>query len=80
MQALFIGYSRSFVKAEIAALRLNGWRETYVAVKRMCVDEDFQKIYRKFPQELFDKNSKIYWNWAINKRICLLMIYYAIFG
>lgn len=76
-QALFLGHTRGFVKAEIAALKYNGFRETYDAVKEICTDEKLQAIYRQFPIELLDNNSKIYISWVKKKRIWLLIFFYA---
>lgn len=77
VQALFIGHTRGFIKSEIAALKLRGWKETYRIVKKMCEDKVLREIYGKFPVELLDRNGKIYLNWARKKQIVLLIVYYA---
>lgn len=78
IQALFIGYTRGFIKTEIGLWRQSGLKETYRIVKEMCEDEVLQKIYMQFPRDLFDKNGKVYLGWVLHKRVVLLLCYYSV--
>lgn len=77
IQYLFIGYSRGFIKTEILQYKKKGIVNTYKKIKKMCGDEEIQSIYRAFPKQLLDKNSKIFVSWVIHRRVILLMIYYG---
>ena len=78
IQSLFVGYTRMIMKEDIAAITSCGFKEVYQAVKATCADEMVQQIYRQISKDLFDKNSRIYMNWVLKKRVLLLIFYYTI--
>lgn len=77
VQYLFIGYSRGFIKTEILQYKERGIANTYRHIKQMCKDEEVQRVYKEFPQQLLDRNEKIFVNWVIHKNVLLLMLYYG---
>ena len=78
IKALFLGYTRFFMITEIAAAKEEAFMEAYRVVKELCRDEMIQEVYAKLPEKYLNRNSKIYRNWVLGKRILLLTIYYGI--
>ena len=78
VKALFFGYTRFFMINEIAAAKAEGIRELYRTVKELCEDTMIREVYEKLPTACLNRNSKIYKNWVMHKRILLLMFYYGV--
>jgi len=76
-KSLFFGYTRFFMINEIAAAKEEGLCEAYRAVKELCQDKMIQELYGQLPVKYLNRNSRIYRDWVLQKKILFLTLYYG---